>query len=79
MHGKIRDFVPAENPNKETTIFMGHGDKDPVVRYEWGTRTAEVLKEWGWKVDFRTYPYVLVFVLVRFVEGLLWSEKMDGC
>ncbi|KAI9709907.1 MAG: hypothetical protein M1820_002984 [Bogoriella megaspora] len=56
LQGKIRDMVPAENPNKETPIFMGHGDADPVVRYDWGKRTAEKLKEWGWNVDLKTYP-----------------------
>ncbi len=56
MHGKIRELVPKENPNKETPIFMGHGDKDPLVKYEWGTKTAEILKDWGWNVDFKTYP-----------------------
>lgn len=51
--------MPAQNPNKDTPIFMGHGDADQVVRYEWGKRTAEKLKEWGWTVDFRRYQYVL--------------------
>ena len=55
LQGKIRELVPAENPNKDTPIFMGHGDADMVVKYEWGKRTAEKLKEWGWNVDFRTY------------------------
>lgn len=58
LQGKIREMVPAENPNKETKIFMGHGDADQVVQYRWGKTTAERLKEWGWNVDFRTYPYV---------------------
>lgn len=34
---------------------MGHGDADPVVRYDWGQKTAKQLKDWGWNVDFRTY------------------------
>ncbi|KAJ9635439.1 hypothetical protein H2201_003101 [Coniosporium apollinis] len=55
LQGRIKDMVPAQNPNKDTPIFMGHGDADQVVRYEWGKRTAEKLKEWGWNVDFRTY------------------------
>lgn len=55
LRNKIRDMIPADNPNKETPIFMGHGDIDPVVRHEWGQRTADTLKEWGWNVDFRTY------------------------
>ncbi|KAL0260361.1 hypothetical protein SLS55_004047 [Diplodia seriata] len=56
LQNKIREMVPEDNPNKETPIFMGHGDADPVVRYDWGQRTAGKLKEWGWKVDFKTYP-----------------------
>lgn len=35
---------------------MGNGDVDPLVKYEWGTETAKILKEMGWtNVDFRTY------------------------
>ncbi|KAK4507654.1 hypothetical protein PRZ48_001389 [Zasmidium cellare] len=55
LQGKIRDLVPADSPNKNTPIFMGHGDADPVVKYPWGKATADKLKEWGWDVDFRTY------------------------
>lgn len=55
LQGKLREMVPKENPNKETKIFMGHGDADPIVRYEWGQKTSQVLGEWGWQVDFKTY------------------------
>ncbi|SLM33306.1 acyl-protein thioesterase 1 [Lasallia pustulata] len=55
MQGKIKELIPAENLNKDTPIFMAHGDKDQVVRYEWGQKTAQILKDWGWKVDFKTY------------------------
>ena len=55
MHGKIKDYIPNENPNTETPILMGHGDADPLVRYEWGLQTAESLREMGWKVKFNTY------------------------
>ncbi|KAI5221797.1 Phospholipase/carboxylesterase [Aureobasidium subglaciale] len=55
LRGKIRDMIPSENPNKQTPIFMGHGDADPVVRYQWGQATAQTLQEWGWNVDFKTY------------------------
>lgn len=34
---------------------MGHGDADMVVKHEWGQKTADKLKEWGWNVDFNTY------------------------
>lgn len=55
LQGKVKDMVPAANPNKATPIFMGHGDADPVVKYAWGKKTAEQLTEWGWDVNFKTY------------------------
>ncbi|KAI9817468.1 MAG: hypothetical protein M1827_001078 [Pycnora praestabilis] len=56
MHTTLKTYVPKDNPNKETPIFMGHGDVDPLVKPEWGRRTAEALKEWGWTVDLKMYP-----------------------
>lgn len=55
LRDKVQSLVPVESPNKETPIFMGHGDSDPVVKYQWGQMTASKLKEWGWNVDFKTY------------------------
>jgi len=52
---KLKELLPAENPNKDTPIFMGHGDRDPVVAYKFGQRSAEELSHLGWNVDFRTY------------------------
>jgi predicted esterase len=56
LHSKLKSFVPSDSPNKDTPIFMGHGDRDPLVRPEWGRKTADILKEWGWKVDLKMYP-----------------------
>jgi predicted esterase len=56
LHNKIKDLVPADNPNKDTPIFMGHGGNDPLVLPRWGELTASILKEWGWKVDLKMYP-----------------------
>lgn len=52
---KAKEMIPEDGPNKNTPFFMGHGDSDPLVKYEWGQSTAKALKEWGFKVDFRTY------------------------
>ncbi|KAL8974257.1 MAG: hypothetical protein Q9197_001510 [Variospora fuerteventurae] len=41
--------------NSSTPIFMGHGDADPLVKPEWGSKTAKVLRGLGWKVDFNVY------------------------
>jgi predicted esterase len=55
LHTKLKDFIPLDNPNKDTPIFMGHGDRDPLIRPEWGRMTAEVLKASGWKVNLKMY------------------------
>lgn len=55
MHGKLEEFVTKESTNKDTPIFMGHGDADPLVKHEWGLQTAEILREMGWTVNFNTY------------------------
>ncbi|MCJ1363728.1 hypothetical protein MMC16_002837 [Acarospora aff. strigata] len=56
MHSKVREMVPAENPNKETPIWMAHGEVDPLLKLEWAVNSVGMLREWGWKVEFTTYP-----------------------
>ena len=55
LHDKIKDYVKANTPNKDTPIFMGHGSADKLVRYDWGKQTAAILTDLGLKVDFKTY------------------------
>jgi predicted esterase len=55
LHNKIKDFVPKDSVNKDTKIFMGHGDEDPLVKPEWGRQTAVVLREMGYNVDLKMY------------------------
>lgn len=33
------------NMNKDTKWFMAHGTADTVVKYEWGVKTAEALRQ----------------------------------
>lgn len=55
LHDKVKDFVPADSPNKETPIFMGHGDSDPLILPKWGQETKKRLEEGGWKVTLKMY------------------------
>lgn len=55
LQSKIKDMIPADNPNAATPIFMGHGDADQVVAHRYGEMSAQKLTELGYKVDFRTY------------------------
>ncbi|KAL9625034.1 MAG: hypothetical protein Q9160_000763 [Pyrenula sp. 1 TL-2023] len=79
---KIKDL--ATGANKHTPVFMGHGDSDPLVKFEWGRMTAEKLKEMGHQVDFNSYRGVQhgacpeeLEDLEKFIDGVL-SSKEDG-
>lgn len=72
------------NVNRETKWFMGHGDADPLVRYEWGVKTAEMLKtELGVRdLEFKTYHGLMhsadpseIDHLEAFIEKCLPPQK----
>ncbi|XP_057313491.1 acyl-protein thioesterase 1-like [Hydractinia symbiolongicarpus] len=41
--------------NKDTPILIGHGDVDPIVKYQFGMMTSTVLKQYYTDVTFNTY------------------------
>lgn len=57
LQNKFQSLVPPENANLETQIFMGHGGEDPLVLPKWGQMTADILKQWGYRVNLKFYPY----------------------
>ncbi|KAF6829394.1 phospholipase/Carboxylesterase [Colletotrichum musicola] len=48
--------MPADKNKADTPVFLGHGDKDPVVRAELGLMSAEKLTELGFTVTRKIYP-----------------------
>ncbi|HET7561525.1 MAG TPA: alpha/beta hydrolase [Rhodanobacteraceae bacterium] len=42
--------------NAATPIFMAHGTFDPVVPQYLGERSRDRLREWGYTVDWHSYP-----------------------
>jgi len=53
---KIQEHLPESFPNRQTPVFMAHGDADQVVKFDMGSKSADFLKGLGVSVDFRTYP-----------------------
>lgn len=45
----------SSHANKQTPLFMGHGDADQVVRYNYGFDSSQYLKKAGYPVQFETY------------------------
>jgi dienelactone hydrolase len=76
LQKKIKDMIPDNSPNKETPIFMGHGDADQVVAHKWGKMSADELTKHGYNVDFRTYKYgcACIFeIAVLILAGALYT------
>lgn len=42
--------------NAAASIFMGHGTFDPVVPQVLGERSRDRLRDWGYAVDWHSYP-----------------------
>lgn len=42
--------------NLPTPVLLCHGDADPVVQYKYGQQSHAVLKSFGVKAQFNTYP-----------------------
>ena len=45
----------AAAPNRGAAIFMGHGTADPIVRFEWGNASRQLLASAGYQVEWHTY------------------------
>ncbi|KJK83538.1 hypothetical protein H634G_01667 [Metarhizium anisopliae BRIP 53293] len=55
LNQKFKDYVPDGNINKDTPIFMGHGDRDPLVLYDLAKDSEKALGSMGYSVTFKTY------------------------
>lgn len=53
---KFADIVPRPEFNKETPIFMAHGDSDQVVNPELGKKSFDLLKGLGYNATLKIYP-----------------------
>jgi len=55
LHTKLKDSAALSAVTKDVPMFMGHGEEDPLVKYEWGLMSANLMKEWGFRVEFHSY------------------------
>lgn len=60
-------------------IFMGHGEADPLVKFEWGKQTADGLKDNGFDVEWHQYPGLEHGAHPSEIDALeSWVEKRLG-
>jgi len=52
---KEKTFTMATDANKNTPIFLGHGDCDMLLPYQIGKLSHDLIKSRGYPVTFKTY------------------------
>ncbi|KAJ4266528.1 hypothetical protein NW762_004515 [Fusarium torreyae] len=50
------DIVKPTDANRQTPVMMFHGEEDPIVNFQRGKLSADMLKELGYDVTWKTYP-----------------------
>jgi phospholipase/carboxylesterase len=58
LSGYIPGFVKEEydlSPVNELSLFISHGEMDPVLPYQWGVENDEFFRKLGAKVSFHSY------------------------
>lgn len=59
LSDRVKNYLPEEWANKKTPFFLAHGEDDEVVRFEYGQKSSQMLKEIGLEdVKFNKYEYV---------------------
>ena len=54
----LHDDIEKEkhSANRDVPIFMAHGTRDPVVRYEFGDSSSNLLQQLGYSISWNSYP-----------------------
>lgn len=76
----LDDTVAAERnaANAETPLFLAHGSRDPVLPFELGYRSREMLEGMGYDVEWHEYPmeHQVCLEEIRAIGG--WLSRVLG-
>jgi phospholipase/carboxylesterase len=50
------DLTCAAPANRDTPVFMAHGEQDPTLPFEFGGTSRDALRAAGYQVEWRDYP-----------------------
>jgi len=61
--------------NKPTSIFLAHGNEDPIVPIDWGHISRQHLSELGYQVEWRDYAMAHTVCPAEILDFNLWLTK----
>ena len=56
LSGRVAEDQPAERGATAPEVFIGHGERDPMMPVAQVAQSTRVLQAWGARVTARTYP-----------------------
>lgn len=56
LNAKFSELVPNPQLNLQTPVLMAHGDADPIVNFQLGKMSFNVLEKMGYNVTMKVYP-----------------------
>ncbi|MEH7383652.1 alpha/beta hydrolase-fold protein [Bacillus sp. JJ1533] len=75
LSGYIPGFVKEEyeiQSVKNLSIFISHGEHDPVLPYQWGVESKEFFEKHGANVRFQSYPEGHTVSLQNYRDLMEW-------
>lgn len=74
LHETLED--EATDANKNTSIWMAHGNYDPVIPFQYAEMSRDRLKQSGYKVDWHSYPMEHQVVMEQIREIGDWLKTV---
>lgn len=81
LSGYIPAFVKEEyelQPLDEVSVFISHGEHDPVLPYEWGVDAEAYYKQHGAKTTFKSYPESHTVSMLNYNDFTAWFKNLSN-
>lgn len=66
----------ASEANKDTAIWMAHGNYDPVIPFRFAEQSRDRLQQVGYKVAWHAYPMEHQVVMEQISDIGVWLQKV---
>lgn len=64
--------------NQGLPVFLAHGSMDPVVPFAMGESAAKILRNWGYAVEWQTYPIMHTVSMDEIAHITAWLRQRFG-
>ena len=70
------NITQLPQPDDAPALYAAHGSLDEVVRFDWGQRSAELLQQKGFAIQFDAFPVGHTVGQEGFYKLLEWQNAL---